>query len=397
MEAFFDYLLKSSIWITAFAAIYFLFLRNERYFFLNRIFLITGLLAGLFFPFITFTYEVETVPAMGAITIGDLLAEVIPIDVVKSEFSVPFILSILFVAGMVLMFSHLTYQTVKVIRIIRRSEVERLYSAKVIKNDIFLTSFTFFSYVFVNPSVRDAEIKEIIAHEKGHIGQYHWIDIVLCETLRIIQWFNPFVWFYGRFIRQNHEYLADKAALKQTENSSVYKAVLLNQLMGDEVIKLAHLFNYSLNKKRFNMMKNSYIPFINRFKVLMIIPVAGFIFYTCGTNKVAKESKKEKIHEMVDVLPEYPGGFEALMAYLNSETRYPKIAHENGIQGRVYVRFVVDSKGNITNVEVTKGVDASLDIEALRVINAMPQWKPGEHKRKKVSVYFTLPINFVLQ
>ena len=86
MEAFLDYLLKSSIWITAFAVIYFLFLRNERYFLLNRIFMITGLLAGLFFPLITFTYEVETATTTGAITIENLLAEVIPIDEAKSEF-----------------------------------------------------------------------------------------------------------------------------------------------------------------------------------------------------------------------------------------------------------------------------------------------------------------------
>src|SRR5664280_1621007 len=80
---------------------------------------------------------------------------------------------------------------------------------------------------------------------------------LLVELLRILQWFNPFVWIYAHLVRQNHEYLADEMALQRTSNPAIYQATLLNQMLGVPVISLANSFSYSLNKKRFKMMKKS--------------------------------------------------------------------------------------------------------------------------------------------
>ncbi len=100
---------------------------------------------------------------------------------------------------------------------------------------------------------------------------------------------------------------------------------------------------------------------------------------------------------IVEDMPEFPGGESALHKYLGTEVKYPVIAQENGIQGRVYVKFVVNIDGQVANVEIARGVDPSLDKEALRVVKAMPKWKPGKQRGKAVRVSYTVPINFVLQ
>jgi hypothetical protein len=133
--------------------------------------------------------------------------------------------------------------------------------------------------VFVNPSVTDVETKEIMIHELVHIRQKHWFDLLLVELLCMMQWFNPLVWIYIRFIRQNHEYLADEVALQQTSDPAVYRAVLLNQIVGAPVVNLANSFNYSPNKKRFNMMKNIISSPYRKMKILLILPVFAIVLF----------------------------------------------------------------------------------------------------------------------
>ena len=414
MEAFFDYLLKSTVWLSAFAVFYFFLLRNERYFLLNRIFLISGLLAALFFPFITFSYEVTVSTLTANVTGDNLQSEIVSMEE-SGKYGLLTILSILLAGGAAFRLGRLVYQTTKVIRIIHRSDITYLHSAKVIITNDILSSFTFFSHVLANPSVSETELKEIIVHEKEHIGQYHWIDLVLCELLRILQWFNPFVWLYGKFIRQNHEYLADRAALKQTEDPSIYKAVLLNQLLCGEVISFAHSINYSLNKKRFAMMKNSHTPFIKRLKVIFMIPVMGVIFYACATPEYKEEnssevpeqsiSPKENSSETasasktkeIEEQPTFPGGQEALMSYLGSKMIYPIDAIENSVQGRLMVQFTVSAEGKVADVVVVRELYPSIDAEAIRIVKAMPDWIPGKDKGKNVSARVTLPIAFMLR
>lgn len=110
-----------------------------------------------------------------------------------------------------------------------------------------------------------------------------------------------------------------------------------------------------------------------------------------------EEPEDGPVFFIVEEMPEFPGGEKALHQYLASTIQYPVIAQENGIQGRVYVKFVVNTDGSITDVEIARGVDPSLDKEALRVVKNMPKWKPGRQRNKPVRVSYTVPINFVLQ
>ena len=118
------------------------------------------------------------------------------------------------------------------------------------------------------------------------------------------------------------------------------------------------------------------------------------------SNLVFEEETRDEggeIFMIVEEMPEFPGGPEALQRYLSQSVRYPVIAQENGIQGRVYIQFVINQNGEVTNATILRGVDPSLDREALRVVEAMPKWKPGKQRNRPVRVSYTVPINFVLQ
>ncbi|HHT30170.1 MULTISPECIES: energy transducer TonB [Petrimonas] len=109
------------------------------------------------------------------------------------------------------------------------------------------------------------------------------------------------------------------------------------------------------------------------------------------------EEVTEEIFVVVEEQPEFPGGNAAMMKFLSDNIKYPVIAQENGIQGRVITNFVVERDGSITDVQVVRGVDPSLDKEAVRVIQSMPKWKPGKQRGSAVRVRFTLPVVFRLQ
>ena len=115
---------------------------------------------------------------------------------------------------------------------------------------------------------------------------------------------------------------------------------------------------------------------------------------------IAEEKPKEeetKVFDVVEQMPQFPGGQQALFEYLSKNIKYPVIAEENGVQGRVIVTFVVERDGSITDVKVVKSVDPSLDKEAQRVVKAMPHWIPGKQNGSAVRVKYTVPVTFRLQ
>lgn len=113
------------------------------------------------------------------------------------------------------------------------------------------------------------------------------------------------------------------------------------------------------------------------------------------TNQPPQEPNK--VHEHVEVMPQFPGGNVELMRYLSANIKYPTIAAENGIQGRVVLKFVVSKDGSISNIQIVRSLDPSCDKEAIRVVKGMPKWIPGMQNGHPVAVYFTLPVLFKLQ
>ena len=110
-----------------------------------------------------------------------------------------------------------------------------------------------------------------------------------------------------------------------------------------------------------------------------------------------KPEVSNKVFDVVEEMPHFPGGPAALQAFLSSNTKYPVVAQENGVQGRVIVSFVVERDGSITDVRVVRSVDPSLDREASRVVRSMPRWSPGKQNGSTVRVKYTVPVVFRLQ
>ena len=108
------------------------------------------------------------------------------------------------------------------------------------------------------------------------------------------------------------------------------------------------------------------------------------------------EEDDEEFIMVVENMPEFPGGDLGLMKFIQKNVRYPAIAKEYNITGKVYVSFIVDKQGNVTNVKIVRGVDKNLDAEAKRVVSSLPKYKPGKQRGKPVRVMFTIPINFTL-
>ena len=287
MEAFALYLLKSVIWLTGFALIYFLFLRKERYFRLKRYYLISGILISLVFPLFTFHYQIE-MPAPGI-----NLREINPSGAIdttvvqpllnEKSFDYRYVFLLLYLAGILFLVFKTVRNTGLLMKIINKSKVNYRNQVKLVRTPEFSSSFSFFNYIFINSEVDEKELDFIMNHELVHVNQKHWLDLLLVELLRLVQWINPLVWIYTRFIKQNHEYIADEMMVGQTANPAVYKAVLVNQLFDSPVISLSNSFNYSLNKQRFDMMKKIVTSPYRKMKMLLVLPVFTTIFYAFAT------------------------------------------------------------------------------------------------------------------
>ena len=288
METFALYLLKSAIWLTGFTLVYILFLRNERYFLLKRYFLLSGIIISFIFPLITIHYNV-TLPAKilpqveSAGAIQNLRAAGVQNVNQGRPFDFRNILFLLYISGVILMIIKSVKQVQTLLNTIEQSDIKDLEQAKLIRASGFLGSFSFFNYIFINPSIAENELEMVMNHELVHVYQRHWFDLLLAEIVRLLQWVNPFAWIYPNLIRQNHEYIADAEVLQQTSDPAIYKAVLVNQLFDSKVFSLSDSFNFSINKKRFDMMKKIINSPYRKLKVLLVLPVFATILYAFAT------------------------------------------------------------------------------------------------------------------
>jgi len=277
---------------------------------LNRIYLLSGIVASIVFPLYTWHYTV-ILPFVQDTYITTSGITVVPMAPPSTVIPVYFWFYVVGIAGLAF---RMIWQTGKVVRKLRESGYVKTGSVKLVRTTEYDASFSFFSYVFVNPSITDIETKEIVNHEREHIEQRHWFDLLLVELFCMLQWFNPFVWIYARLIRQNHEYLADEMALQHTSNPAIYQATLLNQMLGVPVICLANSFSYSLNKKRFKMMKKKIDSPFRKLRMLLVLPLVAMVFYAFAkpeyiTSEPAILNEKistvtEALNELIAPMPE---------------------------------------------------------------------------------------------
>jgi TonB family protein len=282
MESIAIYLLKSAAWLAGFTLVYLLVLRKERFFRLKRAYLVAGVVMSLLLPLITVHYRVELqAPIMQETQAGGVAQTMAPAAAtVQLEQKSPLSLFLLaYAGGMLLFLIRALLHIFSLYRALSTGSVSRTGDAVMVKTEKYTSAFSFFNYVFINPSVSEQEAREILNHEMVHLKQKHWFDLLLVEMMSLIQWMNPFVWIYSALVRQNHENLADEEALQSTSDPAGYRAALLNQVFNARLISLSNSFNFSFYTNRFEMMKKkTYSPY-RKLKLLLVLPLmAGLLF-----------------------------------------------------------------------------------------------------------------------
>ena len=211
-------------------------------------------------------------------------------------------------------------------------------------------------------------------------------------------------------VRNNLEYLADRSVISGGTDKKAYQYHLLAVAYRTNVATITNNFNVLPLKKRIKMMNKQTSNPLARFKYLLFVPLAVALLAMNSTamranvqKKVVKTTKatkktsaNDKVYEVCEQMPTFPGGDAAMMKYLSENVKYPALAIKAQEQGRVVVSFTVEKDGAISDVKVARSVTPSLDAEAVRVVKAMPKWTPGKQDGQLVRVRYNVPVSFKL-
>ena len=322
-----------------------------------------------------------------------------------------------------------------------------------------IAPFSWMGYIVISREDLEENGREILIHELAHIHNRHSWDLLVADVCIFFQWFNPASWLLKQELQNIHEFEADETVIKEGVDAKQYQLLLIKKAVGTRLYSMANSFNHSKLKKRITMMlKEKSSPWA-RLKYLYVLPVAAIAVTAFARpevsetveeisavkvndltaiveTKVAESSgqllpvqsvpkdsvnrkskvavqqmdelvvvgyaskdsvkDREPVFNVVEQMPSFPGGMEALMQYLAKNMRYPVEAQKNKVQGRVVVGFIVSKDGDIKKAHILRGVDPELDAEAIRVIESMPRWMPGMQRGKAVAVSYTLPVMFRL-
>jgi len=276
------YLAKASVGMALFYLIFWLTLRKETTFKINRAFLITSLLISIILPLIPITYKANIqFNNLSFTEIEKGLKPIIsnnPIPSEATDINWLNLIPITYLLGVTIFFARLIWQSISLLILIYKNKARKINNTLIVENHKYELPFSFLNIVFINPSIhKGTDLTNILAHEKVHIREQHWFDLIIIELVTVFFWFNPFVWLYERSIKQNHEYLADEGVLAQGFSIGRYQAILINQIMGMQIIGLTNNLNYSMNKKRMSMMTKTKSPKVKVAKLLWALPAIALL------------------------------------------------------------------------------------------------------------------------
>ena len=453
------YFLKINVAIALFYAFYRLFFHKDTFFHWRRMALLCFFAISMLYPLLNIQGWIkahEPMVAMADLYATIILPEqvVTPLQepVMNWQEFIMQLAKVIYWSGMLLLATRFFVQLGSIIRLHFQCSKSKIQGVRVHLLKKKTGPFSFFHWIFIHPqSHTESEISEIITHEETHARQYHSVDVLISEIMCIFCWFNPFIWLMKREVRGNLEYMADHRVLETGHDSKSYQYHLLGLAHHKAAANLSNSFNVLPLKNRIKMMNKRRTKEIGRTKYLMFLPLAAILMIVSNiemvartTEKFAKEmmgqateevamqaettdilelptediqgttlpldNKQEKemaetqiksvpdsvVFQVVEVMPDFPGGMQALMDYLSKNVKYPAEAHAIGAQGRVIVSFTVKKDGSIADTKVERSVNPYLDKEAIRVIAAMPKWKPGKQRGEAVNVKFTVPVAFRL-
>ena len=431
------YFLEVNIAIALFYLFYRLFFAGDTFWKTRRYYMLFSILLSFVYPFLSIENWLQKQEPVQKLIVDYATLPEFTVTAVRetSVFSLGNILMAIYGLVVLILLVRFILQLTSILRIRLHGTVKIVQDTRIIAIEKEVTPFSFFGSVFMNPELHNEhETKEILAHELTHVRQGHSFDVLVSELLTIILWLNPATWLLKREIRQNLEFLADNKVIESGFDSQTYQYHLLQLSYQTPEHKLGNKFNVSPLKKRIIMMNQKKSAKASLLKYSLIVPLALALVVSSNAQTVINKAKKaltttttkevkatekkmltvpakstatapdlvtvvengetEKTWDVVEKMPQYPGGEKELMGYLARNIKYPVEAQKNGTQGKVIVGFTVNSAGKVVNQKVLRGVDAYLDKEAVRVVSTFPTWIPGEQKGEKVSVRYVIPIIF---
>ena len=412
------YLLKVNAGIALFYAFYKLFCQRDTFFQWRRYALLSFLGISLIYPLINIQDWVKEQPAMYELAdyystwVNSEETTALPVETITNAPQLPSLLTIslyLYYIGVIVMSLRFLMQLGSVCWMRWKGTRTTVDGQHIISIPTETDPFSFFGWIFLYlPGLKAENRQEILKHEQTHARQWHSMDVILCELINIVCWFNPFAWLIKTEIRLNLEYLADNKVAEPTSDCKLYQYHLLHLVNKNVQTGLCNNFNVSHLKRRIIMMNKKRTHTTGRIKYALFVPLAAALLIASNISCISSEKQEEisekqesraaegEVFQVVEEMPEFPGGMGECMKWLGQNIKYPADAKEKGVQGRVIVQFVVEKDGTIVNAKVVRGVDPDLDAEALRVVNQSPKWKPGKQKGEAVRVKYTLPIMFRL-
>lgn len=422
---FLAYSLESSIILIIFYLFYYAFLAQESTFRFNRYYL-------LFAPFAAAILPVLSLPAISFLetaqintTYNVLLPAIEIYPVITKHVAFPsmmmWIVLGVYSFGLTISAYGFIRQIYSLQKLKTHNELENWEGNKVILTNGLYPTFSFLRTIYYDDQTRlpQEDKSMVLLHESIHIKEYHSVDIIISQLLCTIFWFNPLFRLFLSAIRLNHEYIVDARVLATAGISAqAYKKSLATSAIFSPYLNIGTFFNKSQILTRMKMM-NQTPKSIKSIKImaLSIITSCLVFVFSCENNETglsstenvpmtdqeaagASNDKTKTSDELFTVVDEQPtfqgGGNDAFMEYITKNIRYPEEAKQKDIQGRVYVQFVIEKDGTITNVVIVKGIGGGVDEEAKRVVESSPKWTPGKQRGNPVRVRMILPIEFRL-
>lgn len=456
------YSMKVSVLLIAFYLLFRSFMSRETLHRANRFIVLGSILLSFLLPFGALYFQFVSGDATARYAIAQsvvMLEEVMVGGAAESSFNWRMVVVLAFYLGIVVCVVRMAISIMGVLRVISRGEHQRLADGStlvIVEGE--QAPFSWIRYIVISRNDYAESQREIITHEQAHIRCMHSIDVLVCDVLCCLQWYNPAMWLLRQELCAIHEYEADKAVLDSGINAKQYQILLIKKAAGGKWYSIANSFNHSKLKYRITMMSRKKSSGWTLAKALYVLPIAAFAIVAFANSSCSKDStnikptldelgisqadydmipanasfvskdkrvfvkledgsfeeseqkpiegenadmvsfdETDEVFIVVEQMPEFPGGEMALRQFITDKLTYPQEAKDKKQQGKVFVGFVINKQGFVQNVKLLHGTGIeSLDNEALRVIGLLPQWTPGKQRGENVNVSFNIPINFTL-
>ena len=401
-----NFILSSSLIWLIFYISYKLFLERDSFFQFHRFFLLSGLFIGLLLPSLNWLFpetDLQISTVLPSLSIKDTWINE-QVQTVSNHLSYTYIFLIIYLSGL-FYYTLLLIKECLEIRKIHQSanRIETHNNYSIVYTELEHPPFTFGQYIYINNSSDWTGNEEslILIHEQIHAQQKHTWDNLFIESIRIIFWFNPLLFFIQKELKNTHEYIADRAVLKYT-NRKTYGQLLINNSINYSALSIANHFIYSQLKKRINMMTKPPSSGQARWKYALMLPLLFVL-----TFQLSAQKKNNNVHTEVDQMPTFPDcaagdkgcSQSKMFTFIGQNMKYPEAAANAGTQGTAYVEFTIDKKGKLIDANLKRDLANGCGAEALRVVQEMAKagtWTPGKKDGKAVSVKMVLPLKFKL-